>query len=182
MRSPKDHPAQLILFDELDTPDASAADRPDAAQGVRPSTVAAMTTHAVICAGCDAPFSPNRPDQRCCSASCRKRLERRRKRDKVVLTTGNVTRAPDERGDRENRPPKRFPRPAFLSRVPEGYPPGLGMRADADGLPIFFDAQGNRLCRIWGSKRLSAVELHTMKLESAEIEFPGGCFYRKLPA
>ncbi|TIS60721.1 MAG: hypothetical protein E5W93_10280 [Mesorhizobium sp.] len=184
MRAPKDHPAQLTLFDELGALDASAADRPDAAQGVlgrRPSAVATMPPDAVICAGCGAPFSPNRPDRRCCSASCRKRLERRRKRDTVVSPGESVTQPP---GAASAAVPRVETPPAgSVSRLTPcarpGYPPGLFESVDSDGSPIFFDADGDRLFRVWGPNRLSAVELRTMKLGGTEFGFPGGHFYRK---
>ncbi|TGR99807.1 MULTISPECIES: hypothetical protein [unclassified Mesorhizobium] len=69
-----------------------------------------------------------------------------------------------------------------MSKIPDGYPPDVAVSAGADGLPVFFDVQGDRLFRIWGPSRLSAVELRALKLESTELIFPGGRLYRKVPA
>ena len=82
-----------------------------------------------ICEGCGEEFTPTRQDQRSCSSSCRKRLERRRKRDIPVAPVRghgqSVTRAPDvsavaKNGISDRRDPARGPRiqPGSVCSVP----------------------------------------------------------------
>jgi hypothetical protein len=57
----------------------------------------------VVCLGCGAEFRPNRQDQRCCSATCRKRLSRREKCDTVLPPDESVTRTPAQPSGGGNR-------------------------------------------------------------------------------
>ncbi|RWH76854.1 MAG: hypothetical protein EOQ86_19695 [Mesorhizobium sp.] len=139
---------------------------------------------AMICEGCGKSFEPSRLDQRCCSAVCRAKAHRQRSKTRafsaaIPSPTKNVRAAPASAGDDENRVSKAVPH-SLKPCSRHGYPFGLFEGIDADGFPIFFEAHGDRLLRVWGQSSLSAVELRTVKLEVTELEFPGGRFYRRV--
>ena len=60
-----------------------------------------------------------------------------------------------------------------------GSPSGLWEGRDGDGLPVFFDEDGRRLFRNWGSNSISDLQLRHMELKSVVgLSFPVGMFYR----
>jgi predicted nucleic acid-binding Zn ribbon protein len=159
---------------------------PDPTQGdlyskavVTPSAAMQQVEFAV-CEGCGKAFKPNRADHRNCSAACRKRLERRKKRDRVLSPDVTLSSAPAAPPGRGNSVPKADRRSLTPCRRPD-WLSGLLEGVDSDGLPIFFDGHGDRLLRVWqGTVALSAVELRVMRLEPTDVAFPNGDFYREV--
>ena len=113
----------------------------------------------LICLGCSKPFAPRRPDQRCCSAKCRLKAHRSKKRFGGVV--GN--------GETHPHPP---------SRLPEAVA-GQGCVEAKSSEPTSSDEV---LIRIWGPNTLSEFQLRNMGLEATGLGFPGGQLYRRIAA
>ncbi|WP_027152207.1 hypothetical protein [Mesorhizobium sp. WSM2561] len=143
-----------------------------------------MSAPTITCKGCGASFTPSRPDQHCCNASCRAKAQRRRQRradlGEVQSSDKNVRAAPRWLPAAVGRqaladPTSTSPKPC----IRPGYPVGIIESRDELGLPVFFDEDGKRLIRNWGPGGFSDVERRVMKLQLTELTFFGGRFYRR---
>jgi hypothetical protein len=134
-----------------------------------------------VCEGCGSSFSPNRRDQRCCSATCRAKAHRLRSRKRTlsaaVPSPWQTYALPANAAVSGH--PKAEPRSTLRPCTRPGFPPGLFEGADGEGLPIFFNDIGP-LIRVWGTAQPSDLQLRNMRLETTELAFPGGVFLRRL--
>ena len=60
-----------------------------------------------------------------------------------------------------------------------GYPPIMEAVSDG-GQPEFYEADGRRLLRCFGSGDISALQMRGLRIEATTLTFPGGIFYRSL--
>jgi hypothetical protein len=63
-----------------------------------------------------------------------------------------------------------------------GYSPGVTVKmelvVDGSRQPAFFDADDNRLVRVWGVNKISDGQLQQMRLTRTDLKFPRGYFCR----
>ena len=148
---------------------------------------------STICAlpGCKSPVSRSNQTY-CCKAHRQLAYVREKRRqapgmdtDAGKASTSAVAPARSTAELREMASEAGPPTPARPCTRP-GYPEGIFEAKDGNGLPLFIDADGHRLLRVWGPSLLSDFQLRHMSLSPTKhgwvVERPGATaafqFYR----